>query len=126
MSPLRILIVDDNEMFRRSLASFLNAQANVEIVGEAADGNTAVAQAERLHPDLALIGLNMSLRSSLDAMRDIKKRVPGTKVVVLSMHPSEIYRRKADEAHADGYIEKSSLKQGLLRWIQTDRSSIVV
>ncbi len=126
MSRLRILLADSHEAFRHSLASFLNAQANVEIVGEAADGDTAVQKAEELHPDLALIDLNMPVRSGLDATRDIKERVPQTKVVVLSMHAGEIYRKMAGEAHADGFIEKSSLKQGLLQLLQNERLSIAV
>jgi DNA-binding NarL/FixJ family response regulator len=123
MSRLRILIADDHEGFRHSLVSFLRAQANVEVVGEAVDDKTAIEQAQRLHPDLTLLDLDMPGRSGLETTQEMKRRLPETKVVVLSMHPAEIYRTKAKEAHADGYIEKSSMKQGLVEVLRESLKS---
>lgn len=113
MNTLRILLVDDHAPFRRFLAEFLRVYPGIEIVGEAENGLDAVRQAERLSPDLVFMDLTMPGMNGLDATRRIKENRPGTRVVVLSSHTGEVYRRAADDSHADGYIEKRSMKAGL-------------
>lgn len=122
---LRVLLVDDYEKVRRSLASFLMTQRGVQVIGEAANGHDAVLQTEMLQPDLVLMDLDMPDRGGLDAMREIKMRAPGTRVVILSPHGSDIYRRMAWKHSADGFIDKSSMKQDLLEIIlgELDRIS---
>ncbi len=110
---MKILVVDDHAPFRRSLAEFLRSQAGIELVGEAANGNEAVEQAERLHPDLVLMDVSMPTMSGYDATRIIKDRYPETRVVILSSHSGEVYRSAAHESNADGYIEKSAMKSGI-------------
>jgi DNA-binding NarL/FixJ family response regulator len=115
VNNLKVLLVDDYEKVRRSLASFLRRQRGVQIIGEAASGDEAVLQTERLQPDLVLMDLEMPDRGGLDAMREIKTRAPQTRVVILSPHGNDIYRRMAWKHSADGFIDKSSMKQDLLQ-----------
>lgn len=114
MNSIKVLLVDDYERFRRSLASFLKKQRGVQIVGEAANGDEAIAEAERLQPDLVFMDLEMPERDGFEATREIKLRAPQTRVVILSPHGSEIYRRMAWSNSADGFIDKASMKRDLL------------
>lgn len=110
---MRILIVDDFAPFRRLLADFLKSHPGIELVGEAANGEEAVAEAARLCPDLVLMDVSMPVLSGYDATRLIKERHPGTQVVILSSHSGEAYRSAARESRADGFIEKTTMKSGL-------------
>ena len=122
MNRLKVLLVDDHERFRQSVASFLNEQGCVEIVGEAVDGNEAITKSEQLHPDLVLMDVDMPNRDGFEATREIKLQRPETKVVILSMHGSDIYRRAAWRCAADGFIDKSSMKDALLALITESKA----
>lgn len=124
MNRLKVLLVDDHERFRQSVASFLNEQGFVDIVGEAVNGNEAIEQTERLRPDLVLMDVDMPLRDGFEATREIKLQRPETKVVILSMHGSEIYRRTAWRYAADGFIDKASMKSELLAAIANVQSNL--
>ena len=113
MNRLKVLLVDDHERFRQSVASFLSEQGFIEIVGEAVNGVEGIALTEKLHPDLVLMDLDMPEHDGFEATREIKLRAPGTIVVLLSMHGDEAYRRMAWRHAADEFIEKSSLKNAL-------------
>jgi DNA-binding NarL/FixJ family response regulator len=121
MNRVKVLLVDDHDRFRQSVASFLNEQGFVEIVGEAVNGEEAIAQTEQLRPDLVLMDLDIRERDGFEATREIKLRVPRTKVVILSMHGGEAYRRMAWRHAADGFIDKSSMKNALLDVLQIER-----
>ena len=124
MNTLKVLLVDDHERFRKSVASFLCELAFVEIVGEAVNGEDAIAQTERLHPDLVLMDLDMPERDGFQATREIKLRVPHTKVVILSMHDGEAYRRMAWRHSADGFIDKAEMKDDLLKVISREQGRL--
>jgi DNA-binding NarL/FixJ family response regulator len=111
---LKIVLADDHEDFRRTLCSFLKLQEGIEVIGEAADGDDAVVQTEFKQPDLVLMDLEMPKRDGFEATREIKRRWPKTRVVVLSAYSSEVYRRAAKEYLADGFIDKNSMKDALL------------
>jgi DNA-binding NarL/FixJ family response regulator len=114
MRRVKVLLVDDHERFRQSVASYLAEQGSVDIIGEAVDGDEAIAQTKRLHPDLVLMDVDMSKRDGFEATREIKLQRPETKVVILSMHGGDIYRRTAWRHAADGFIDKASMKKDLL------------
>ena len=114
MNTIRVLLVDDHAGFRSSLASFLMKQKGVAVVGEAINGEEAIEKAERLQPDLVLMDLNMPVRGGFEATQEIKRRSPRTRVVILSMHGGEFYRRMAWRHAADGFIDKASVKSDLL------------
>jgi DNA-binding NarL/FixJ family response regulator len=122
MRSIRVLVADDHEGFRRSLLGFLRAQRGVEIIGEASDGIEAVDQTEKLQPDLVLIDSDMPNQDGFRAARQIKLRSPEIRVVVLSMHDGDIYRRMAREYQADGFIDKGSVKKALLRILSNELS----
>ncbi|HEX9614675.1 MAG TPA: response regulator transcription factor [Bacteroidota bacterium] len=113
MNALRILVVDDHAAFRQSLSEFLRSQAGIEVVGEATNGEEAVEKTLELRPDLVLMDVSMPTMSGYDATRIIKEQHPETRVVILSSHTGEVYRSAARESHADGYIEKNSMKNEL-------------
>jgi DNA-binding NarL/FixJ family response regulator len=119
---LRIVLADDHEDFRRSLSSFLKLQDGVEVIGEAVDGDDALVQTERKQPDLVLMDLEMPKRDGFEATREIKRRWPKTRVVVLSVYSSEVYRRAAREFLADGFIDKNSMKDALLAVLMDERA----
>jgi DNA-binding NarL/FixJ family response regulator len=124
MNRLKVLLVDDHERFRQSVVSFLNEQGFIEIVGEAVNGEEAIAQTEQLHPDLVLMDLDIRERDGFQATREIKLRVPRTRVFILSMHNGEVYRRMAWRHAADGFIDKSSLKSALIEVLLSERSRL--
>jgi DNA-binding NarL/FixJ family response regulator len=124
MNIIRVLLVDDYAGLRSSLAAFLVKQRGVVIVGEAANGLEAIEQAEMLQPDLVLMDLDLPGRGGYEATQEIKRRAPHTRVVILSMHGSEIYRRMAWRYAADGFIDKSSIKRDLLAVIFSEQGRV--
>jgi len=125
MQPLKVLVADDHAAFRTLVTSFLRSRG-VEVVGEAANGNEAVEQTDRCSPDLVLMDISMPKLNGFDATREIKKHHPQTKVVMLSSHAGEVYRKAALENAADGYIEKDSMKTALQALIEKEQGSVRV
>ena len=122
MHRLKVLLVDDHDSLRRILIAFLRAQKDVEVVGEAVDGQDAVEQAERFHPDLVLMDIHMPKQNGIEATKAIKNRWPDTKVFILSMDSSEFYRKNTQD-FADGFIAKSSMKNALLSVLSSEQQS---
>ncbi len=120
MYKLKVLLADDHDSFRRILAAFLKTQKGIEVVGEAVNGQEAVEQAERFRPDVVFMDVHMPKRNGIEATKVIKNRWPGTKVFILSMDPSEFYRRSTQD-FADGFIAKSSLKNALLSVLSSEQ-----
>jgi DNA-binding NarL/FixJ family response regulator len=120
MYKLKVLLADDHDSFRRILVAFLKAQNNIEVVGEALNGEEVIEQAEKLRPDLILMDIHMPKQNGIEATKAIKSRFPGTKVFILSMDPSEFYRKNT-QLFADGFIAKSSMKNALLAILSTQR-----
>ena len=120
MSPLRILIGDDHSLIREGVTRLLESHYNV--VGSAADGKALVQSAFELAPDLVVLDVTMPILNGIDAAREIKKALPSTKLIFLSMHSNGIYLRKAFEAGASGYVLKSGATEELLNAIETVRT----
>jgi DNA-binding NarL/FixJ family response regulator len=104
----RIVIAEDYTILREGLRSLLSSHPEFEIVGEAEDGQEAIRSVEKLKPDLALMDLSMPRMNGMDAIKEIKKRSPETKVLVLTVHKTEEYIHAAFQSGADGYILKDS------------------
>jgi DNA-binding NarL/FixJ family response regulator len=104
----RIVIAEDYTILREGLCSLLSSHPEFEIVGEAEDGQEAIRSVDRLKPDLALMDLSMPRMNGMDAIKEIKKRSPETKVLVLTVHKTEEYIHAALQSGADGYILKDS------------------
>jgi two-component system response regulator DegU len=125
MYKLKVLLADDHDSFRRILVAFLRAQKGIEVVGEAIDGQEAVEQAEKFHPDLVLMDIHMPRQNGIEATKAIKNRWPDTKVFILSMDPSEFYQKNTQD-FADGFIAKSSMKNALLKVLASEQSNYVM
>jgi len=104
----RIVIAEDYTILREGLRALLSSRPEFEIVGEAEDGRVAVQCVERLKPALVLMDLSMPRMNGMDAIREIKKRSPETKILVLTVHKTEEYILATFRAGADGYALKDS------------------
>ncbi|HSL17235.1 MAG TPA: response regulator [Methylomirabilota bacterium] len=104
---IRLLVVDDHTVVRESFVGLLDLQPDLEVVGEAADGEAAVQLAEELRPDVVVMDLNLPGIDGLEATRRIKAMRPDVVVVGLSFHEDEAYVRAMIEAGADAYASKS-------------------
>ena len=102
----KILLADDHGMVRRGLRLILDAQPDLEVVAEASDGLEAVALAGRTEVDLAILDISMPRLTGLQAARELHRRQPQVRVLVLSMHENEQYLREALKAGAAGYVVK--------------------
>jgi DNA-binding NarL/FixJ family response regulator len=105
---IRILLADDHALFREGVRSLLETQADIEVVGEVADGRAAVQQAVALHPDVVLMDITMPLLDGIEATRQIAQRDPAVRVLVLTMHDNEDVFLRALGAGAAGYVLKKS------------------
>jgi two-component system response regulator NreC len=106
MKKIRLLLADDHTVLRAGLRMLLNAEPDMEVVGEAGDGAEAVERALELKPDVVLMDITMGGMSGLAATRVIRDRLPETQVLVLTMHDDEEYLRQMLEAGAAGYVLK--------------------
>jgi DNA-binding NarL/FixJ family response regulator len=105
---LRILVADDHPLVRQGLRKILEEGAGHEVVGEAATGREAVRLALDLRPDVAILDIGMPQLNGLEATRQICRRNPSVRVLILSMHADEPYVIRATQAGARGYILKES------------------
>jgi DNA-binding NarL/FixJ family response regulator len=104
----RIIIAEDHTIVREGLRALLSSDPNFEVVGEVEDGREAIRVTERLEPDLVLMDLSMPRMSGMEAIREIKRRCPQTKVIVLTVHKTEEYVLASLDAGAEGYVLKDA------------------
>jgi DNA-binding NarL/FixJ family response regulator len=121
MTALRILIVDDHAVVRRGVRALLESQPGWEVAGEAATGREAVELAKQLQPDIVIMDLSLPELNGLDATRQIRKALPRTEVLVLTMHHSEELARNVLQAGARGYVLKSDADQNLIAAVDSLR-----
>jgi len=105
---VRIVIADDHTILREGLRSLLSSNPSFEIVGEAEDGREAIKCVEKFKPDLILTDLSMPRMNGMEAIKEIKRESPTTKVLVLTVHRAEEYILATFRAGADGYLLKDS------------------
>jgi len=118
MGRLRILLADDHDVVRRGLRSLVEAQAGWEVCGEAATGREAVEKAGRLRPHVVIMDITMPELNGLEATRQIRKAVPETQVLVLTVHESEELLAEALRAGAHGCMLKSDAGRELVSAIE--------
>ena len=108
MKRIRILLADDHAVVRQGFKMILDAQADMEIVGQAANGRQAVDLAEQLRPDVVVMDVSMPELNGIEATRRLASSVPHARVVALSMHKDSVYVREILRAGARGYLLKDS------------------
>jgi DNA-binding NarL/FixJ family response regulator len=113
-NKLRIVLADDHTILREGLRALLSADPNFDIVGEAEDGREAVRCVEKLEPNLLLMDLSMPRMSGMDAISEIKKRYPATKIIALTVHKTEEYLLTTLQAGVDGYVLKDATHDELV------------
>jgi len=106
--PYRIIIAEDHTILREGLRALLSSKPSFEIVAEAEDGRDAIRSVVEHRPDLILMDLSMPNMNGLEAIREIKKQNPDTKIIVLTVHKAEEYILAALQAGADGYVLKDA------------------
>ena len=126
---IRIMIADDHAILRAGLRSLLSAQDDMTVVAEAIDGEEAVEKAGACKPDVLLLDITMPKKSGIEALQEIRKLSPATRVLVLTMHDDHAYLRSVLAAGGSGYLVKRAADTELLmaiRAIQQGRSYIDV
>lgn len=118
MTPIRLLLADDHAVIRAGLRLVLERQPDFKVLGEAADGREAVAQASELRPDVAVLDLAMPNLNGIEATRQITASLPSVQIVVLSMHSDEEYVLRALKAGARAYVLKESAESDLISAIR--------
>src|SRR5262249_23435186 len=115
---LRLLLVENHQIVRQGVRAVLENETGFEVVGEAADGVTALRQVERLKPDVLVLDLMLPGLGGLEVTRQVAQRHPGTRVIILSMHADVAYVAEALRAGAVGYVLKEESAQQLARAIR--------
>lgn len=113
-----ILIVDDHRLFREGLKAIISRQPEYEIVGEAGRGDEALQMAASLNPDLALVDISLPDLSGLELAGQLRRKLPDTAVMIVSMHSKVDYIVKAFQAGAMGYVVKDSAPERLIRGME--------
>jgi DNA-binding NarL/FixJ family response regulator len=118
VSKIRILLADDHETVRTGLRVILNAQIDMEVVGEAADGQAVIEKTEELLPDMVLMDVSMPRLNGLQATETLRKRFPAVKVLTLTRHGDVAYLHQLLQAGASGYVLKQSRAAEILQAIR--------
>jgi DNA-binding NarL/FixJ family response regulator len=116
--PARLIIADDHELARTGLRGMLTGHADLQVVGEASTGQQAIALCQRLRPDLALMDVRMPDGDGLAATRVIKRELPDTAVVIVTMHENPEYLLEALRAGAAGYVLKDATHDDVLKTVR--------
>lgn len=113
MKPITVLLVDDHQLVRRGFRRILEDDTEIEVVGEANNGMEAIAMAEKHVPNVVVMDLAMPELDGIQATQEIRRRLPKTAVLALSMHADQSYVRNAFEAGARGYLLKNAIEVDL-------------
>lgn len=124
MNPIRLLIADDHPIVRRGLADLMSTTPDIQVVGEAGDGNTAVSLSERLRPDVLLLDLVMPNKDGVEVIQEIHARLPEVRILVLTSFSDDEKVFTAIKSGALGYILKDSAPEELLMAIRNVHNGV--
>ena len=116
---ITILLVDDHTIVRQGLARLLEEQGNLKVVGEATNGKLAVEKAVELKPDIVIMDIAMPRMNGIEAAKRIRKRLPATKILILSMYSHEHYIHELLEAGISGYLLKDASGRDIIKAIRS-------
>ncbi|MEJ3744432.1 response regulator transcription factor [Actinomycetes bacterium KLBMP 9797] len=123
--PVRVLVVDDQELIRESIAAILDIQPGITVVGTAADGREAVERAVALAPDVVLMDVRMPTMDGLEAAAALRERAPACRVVMLTTFDDEEYVVRALRAGGSGYLLKDLPARELAQAVRLAHAGIV-
>ena len=109
-----VLIIDDHPLFREGLKTIINRNAVYEVLGEAGSGNEGLKQANKLKPDVIILDISLPDKSGLHILREIRRLLPNTKVMIVSMYSKMDYIKEAFKSGATGYVVKDSASERLI------------
>ena len=118
MDPIKLMLVDDHDVVRTGLRSFLETQAGFEVIAEAKNGLQALEKAKETHPDIVIMDITMPDMDGMEATLQLKKLYPECQVLALTVHADKQYFMKMLEAGASGYITKQAAADELVAAIQ--------
>lgn len=116
--PIKILIADDHTIVRQGLARLLEDHAGFKVIGEAVNGNMAIEKSLALKPDVVIMDIAMPLLNGIEAARRIRRHLPQSKIIILSMYAHEHYIHELLEAGISGYLLKDSSGRDIIDAIQ--------
>lgn len=116
---LRILIAEDHQTVREGIKLLVNAQTDMEVVGEAGDGEAVIREVDRLKPDIVLMDISMPTMNGLEATRKLRARLPDLKILTLTRHTDDGYLQQVINAGANGYVLKQSAPNDLVSAIRS-------
>jgi len=116
---IRIMLVDDHPVVRKGLASCLASHPNLQIVGEAADGQEALNKAKQISPDIVVMDIDMPQMDGLAVTEVLRKELPNVKVLIMSMHRHTEYVLRILQSGARGYVLKDATPEELVKAIET-------
>ena len=119
MSPIRLMLVDDHQVIRTGLKSFLETQPELKVVAEAGNGREAIERALQTRPDIVLMDITMPEMDGLEATRELKKLWPECVVLSLTVHEDKFYFMEMLAAGASGYLTKQAAADELVQAIRT-------
>ncbi len=122
---IKILIADDHGVLRAGLRALLSGADNLQVIGEAADGEEALRLAVELHPDIVLMDVSMPVTGGIEATRRMKEIVPDVKVLILTVHEDKELLREAIRVGACGYINKRAAESELIDAIHAVQRGII-
>ena len=119
MQKIKVLVVDDHTIVRDGICALLALAGDVEVIGEATNGNEALKKVRELSPDVVLMDISMPIMGGLEATRRISKEYPGIKVLVLTQYDDKEYFFPVIESGASGFISKAAASSELLTGIRS-------
>lgn len=117
-SRLKIFLADDHEIVREGIKLLVNSQADMEVIGEAGDGNAAIEQAQSLAPDVIVMDISMPELNGLKATIKLRQLCPNVKILTLTRHTDDGYLQQLIQAGANGYVLKQSAPTELINAIR--------